>query len=407
MMGNFGATLADRLSTKEGADEMNSLAGKVIFDRLREAAFSSGLLNMRPIQPSECQISEGTDTFHKIEFIEPNSRAMTMNFTANSRVRIIRAERAAMSFYTIASEIFQKTEQQLAIYRDIPVSQILEQNTLKDMQEIRDHGFLTHCESAVQAMQQEANSATVTSLNPTTIAAGTVVEFSIIKGEYARTASVNNAVPFSLQRPDLMRLKQTMSGIRMKPHTVVIPEVDLNSVDAWTLEDMGDKNQSETMYSGFTGNMLLGLKIVSTIKTDILRPGNVWLFAAPHFLGRGYLLNKTKFYVDKKYNVISWQAWEDLGMLLLNVNGVKKLELYSGDSSSLDADGIRSSILPKAERDLGAANNRVAEGVRFPQIEALLSPDSSPEVREDRLGHTPGLFLFHGASCKHTPTSST
>lgn len=373
MMSDFGAGLAERLSTPDGQAKMADLSGKVIFDRLREVSFASPLLNMRPIGVDECQISENTDTFTKVEFMEPNSRAMTMNFRADSQVRIIKADRAFMSFYTIASEVFQKTEQELQIYRSIPVSQILEQNTLKDMQEIRDHGFITHCEAAIQAMQAEANGGTAPILNATTLQGATPpVEFAVIKGEGARSASVNNAVPLTIQRPDVANMKKLLSANRLEHSTLLMSAPDLDGLDSWTLEDNGDRIQSETVVEGYKYNKLLGLKVIKTIKTDILRPGNVYLFTAPQFLGRFYLLNKTKFYVDKRFNVISWQAWEDLGMLLLNVNSVKKLELYSGDASANDSNSIRSSVLPKAERDLGAKNNRVAEGVRFPKVVSIL-----------------------------------
>jgi len=376
----MSAGLAERLSSPDGQVKMADLSGKLIFDRLREEAFSSTILNMRPIGLDECQLSENSDTFVKMEFIEPQSRAMTMNFRGDSTAEIMRASRAFMSFYTIASQMWQKTEEEMQIYRSIPVSQILEQNTLKDMQELRDHGFLAHCEAAVQAMQKEANGGSTTTLNSTALQGGSPpVEFSVVKGESARNAvGTPNATALLIQRPDFVALKQKLSANRLEHAVVLISAPDLDGVDAWTLEDTGDRVQSDTYTTGFKGNMLLGLKVIKTVKTDMLRAGNVYLFTAPQFLGRFYLLNKTKFYVDKRFNRISWQAWETLGMMLLNVASVKKLELYSGDATSLDADSIRASVLPKAEGALGAKNNRVDEGVRYPQVYSVLPSPPSP-----------------------------
>lgn len=370
---SLGGSLLDRLQTADGTQKLADLSGKVIFDRLREVSFAAPILDLQPIGLDKLQISETSDTFTKPEFIEPSARAMTIGFRGDSRTQIMRGDRAFMSFYTIASAVWQKTEQELQIYRDIPLSQLLEQNTLKDMQEIRDHGFLIHAEAAVQALQQEANNGTVTSLTSATLQSATPpVEFSVVKGEYARNAvTTPGAASFNLQRPDLVALKKMMSNNRLEHAQLLVSAPDLDSVDAWTLEDTGDRVQSDTYTTGFKGNMLLGLKVIKSIKTDILRPGNVYLFAAPNFLGRFYLLNKTKFYVDKRFNWISWQAWEDLGMLILNVAGVRKLELYSGDATANDVNSILTRVSPKAERELGAKNNRVAEGVRFPQVQSV------------------------------------
>ena len=53
---------------------------------------------------------------------------------------------------------------------------------------------------------------------------------------------------------------------------------------------------------------------------------------------------------------------------LINIAAVRKLELYSGDATSNDTDGILSSVIPVNEEDLGAVNNRVDQGLSFPQV---------------------------------------
>ena len=112
---------------------------------------------------------------------------------------------------------------------------------------------------------------------------------------------------------------------------------------------------------------------MKTIKTDILRRGNMYVFTDPKFFGKFYVLNQTKFYIDKKFNQISWQAWEDIAMSVINVAAVRKLELYPSDATVNDTDGILSSVIPVGETDLGALNNRVDQGVRFPAVSQYLS----------------------------------
>ena len=371
-MADFASAFIDKIATPDGQAKAAEQGGRFIFDRLRERAFSRSILDAKPIRRDQCQISETHDTLVRLEFVEPGARAMPIAFRSTSDAQMIRMDRAAMGFYTIASPIFTKFENELQVYGDIPITKIIEDNSLKDMEELEDHGMLIYAESAVQYLQAESNSAaTSPTLNATSLNSATPpAEFSVAKGELARRMTTNSAAPLALQRPDIVTLKTMLTDNRLRGAQLLITESDLNSVDAWTLEDMGDKMASETMVDGFKANTLLGLRYVKSIKNDMLRRGNVFLFAAPDFLGRFYILNQTKFYVDKRFNVISWMAWEDIGMLFLNIASVKKLELYSADATANDADGLRSRLTPKPVKDLFAKNNRVAEGGRYPAVSA-------------------------------------
>lgn len=145
-------------------------------------------------------------------------------------------------------------------------------------------------------------------------------------------------------------------------------EVDWDDLLQWTVEDFGDRLQSETAVDGYKYNTLLGRAYIRTVKTDILRAGNVYCFTRPEFFGKFYVLNNSKFYIDKIANMITFQAWEDIGMGIINIAAVRKLELYSADATSNNADGLLANFIPVAEDALGAVNNRVDTGLQFPQV---------------------------------------
>jgi len=356
-----------KLASAEGKEKMAEYGGSYIRDRLREVAFSRKVLPPEQVTRADCQRSVNHDTLVKIIDIEPKSRALAISFRGQPTARFIRGSRAEVAFYTISSEIFQKTEQELLAY-DMPVTKIIEENSVKDIQEIEDREFTIHTEAACQALQQEANGGTVTSLNKTTIAAGGVVEFSIRKGELARSAPTNDQTVRPIQRPDLVNLFKMLDGNRLRSERMLMTEVDWDDILQWTLEDQGDRVQSETTVEGYKYNTLLGRSYIRTIKTDILRPGNVYIFTKPEFFGKFYVLNNTKFYIDKIANMITFQAWEDIAMAVLNIAAVRKLELYSGDATSLNVDSILANVIPVDEDALGAVNNRIDSGLKFPQI---------------------------------------
>jgi hypothetical protein len=358
-----------KLNSSEGKEKLAQYGGAYIRDRLREVSFARKVLPPEQVTRTDCQRSTNHDTLVKIVDIEPKSRAMAISFRGQPTTRFIRGERAEAAFFTISSEIFQKTEQELLAY-EMPITKVIEENSVKDIQEIEDREFLLHIEAAVQALQTEANGGTPTALHNTTVVAGSVVEFSIRKGELARQTGVgDNAVVQPIQRPDIVNLFKLLDGNRLRAERLLMTEVDYDDVLQWTVDDNGDRIQSETTVDGYKYNTLLGRAYIRTIKTDILRPGNVYVFTRPEFLGKFYILNNTKFYIDKVANLISFQAWEDISMLIANIASVRKLELYSGDANpTTNADGLLANFIPRAEEDLGAVNNRVDQGLKFPQV---------------------------------------
>jgi hypothetical protein len=358
-----------RLDTQEGKDKLAELGGSWIRDRLREVAYSRHVLPPEQVTRADCQRSVNHDTLVKIVDVEPQSRAMAITFRDQPTARFIRAPKAEVPFFTISSEKFEKTEQELLAY-EMPITKVIEDNSVKDIQEIEDREFTRHIESAVQALQAEVNG-TGTAYNATNIRAGSpsAQVVSVVKGELALAANGTDFLVRPVQRPDFVELFKLLDNNRLRSERMLITEGDHDDVLQWTLEDFGDKITSETVVDGYKYNTLLGRKVVRTVKTDILRPGNVYIFTAPQFFGKFYILNNTKFYIDKIANVITWQSWEDIGMGIINISAVRKLELYRGSVKPGDVDTGSEAKLPKSEEDLGAENNRVDAGLHYPAVE--------------------------------------
>lgn len=359
---------SQKVATAEGKEKVSEYGGTFIRDRLREVSFSFKVVPPIRVNRADCQVSVNHDTLVKIVQLEPQSRAMSISFRGQPTARYIRAPRMEAAFYTISSEQFQKTEQELLAY-DMPITKIIEENSVKDMQEVVDRTWLIHVEGACQAMQYEANGNVYTPLTASQIGGAGVVEFSIRKGELARTAATDDATVRPLQRPDIVNGYKMLDGRRLRAETTLLTEVDFDDVLQWTVEDFGDRLQSETAVDGYKYNTLLGRAYVRTIKEDILKPGNIYFFTKADFFGRNFILNDTKFYIDKVVNLITFQAWMDLASCVSNVASVKKIELYSGNANPNAGDQtLISNFIPVEESALGAMNNRVDQGVRFPVV---------------------------------------
>ena len=359
---------SQHVGTADGKEKIAQHGGTFIRDRLREVSFTGKIIPAEPVTRADCQISVNHDTLCKIVHVEPKSRALSMSFRGQPTARWIRGARCEVAFFTISSEMQQKSEQELMVY-DYPITKVIEDNNVKDLQEIVDREFIINCDACVQALQKEANGNVVKSLNASHIKAGDVVEFSVRKGELARAANTNDVTVRPLQRIDLVNLFKMLDSNRLRSERVLMTEGDWDDLLAWTVEDLGSKLQSETAVDGWKWNTLLGRAYVRTIKGDILRSGNIYCFTRPDFLGKYFILNQTKFYIDKIANMIHFQAWMDVGMCLVNIASVRKLELYSADATSNNEDGKLDNFLPVNEDAIGAENNRVDAGLRFPVVD--------------------------------------
>ena len=347
----------------KAAEEM----GAFVQDRLREEMFAGKILTQKTVTRADCQVSENHDTLVKVVELEPRSRAMVMSFRGEPGAEIIRADRVFVGFVNIMTPMFQRTEEELMAY-SFPITKVVEDNSLKDMEEVVDREFILHGESAVQALQTEANGSAL-AFTASAVRAGTVIEEAIVKGERARNAITDTMVVNFPMRPDFVRLFNLVDGRRLRLERVLMGETDFNGLLTWTAEDLGANGSTETAFEGWKSNLLLGRSYVRTIKTDILRPGNIYGFTKENFLGRHYLLNAAKFYIDKKANVLSFQAWMNMGMCFVNIAAIRKLELYSGDAnpSTASANNL-ARVTAVSESQIGAPNNKVDKGLRFPAV---------------------------------------
>ena len=365
-------------NTSSGREKLAAYGGEFIRDHLREEAYCRKIMNARGIDPNACQVSVNHDTLVRIEEVEPQSRAMSMGFRGEPTARYIEAPRFAIGFFTISSEKFEKVEQELLAYR-MPITKVIEDNTAKDIQEIEDREFTVHQDSMVEFMQDEVNAGavafTTTNVNGGLVLGGLdtavgdpTIRGAKIKGTLALAAAVDDFVVRPVQRPDFINLAKILIQKRLQPERILLTESDWSDILAWTTEDVGSQIQSETVVDGYKYNMVLGLKVVRTIKNNILREGNVYIYAAPEFFGFFYILNETKFYIDKIANRLMWQAWEDIGMGFGNISAVAKLELYSGSVTPGAVTAGFAARVPVEEEDILVTNNKVAGGGVFPEV---------------------------------------
>lgn len=360
-----------KLDTAEGKTKTAAYGSNFIRDRLREECFADHILPPVPITRAECDKSQYHDTLVKTVDIEPNSAAMPVTFRGSARARVIRADCFSIPFFSIETEHFEKTEEELLKY-DMPVTKLIEDNCSKDMQAIKDREFLRHLETAVQWMQTEVVTEPTTKFNGTFAAANPSLCKSIVKGAGAKAALDQTSMePEPVQPTDITDLFKLFvkNGTYLRGDRFIITEPDFEDMQDWQIEEFGDKVKSEVIVDGYKYNTLKSRKFIRTIKTDILREGVIYAFTTPDFMGRSYTLVPVKFYIDKVGNKIIWWAWTTIGIGLGNIASIRKCELFPGSVRPTATDTGYANRLPKSVEDLfTVVNNRVASQGVVPYV---------------------------------------
>lgn len=386
---SFNSSIMEKMDQGSGREKVASVLGTWTRDRLREVCAVDKILTPRDITPADCQVSLNHDTLVRIENIEPESRALAITYRGMPTAKFIRAPRYAIPFYMIASEMIQKTEEELMAYRDMPLTRIVEDNVIKDMQEIKDWTTLNHFEACVQAMQYDAYGGAFTALRASTYA--TATKHSVFKGRNAVLRGLDDFVINPLIKPDLVTMRKALSDFnrtsvstggrsrRLELDKILITKTDFEDMNNFTLQDLGDRVTGEVVENGWKSPTIMGIKFITTIKTDIFKPGNIWGFTSEEFLGKSYVLQRAKFYVDKVMNVIKWASWMHVGVGIGNVAGVIKLELFGGSVVPTATDVGFEVVMPLSKDNLFSKNNKVDES-QTPGYPAVLLPGTVPAL---------------------------
>lgn len=349
-------------------------------DKIRERSVGRKIMTPRPIALEDCTVSLHHDQLIRIEALEPMSRAMSFSFRSEPRARYAYASRFAVGFYKIGSERVEKSEEDLMVYAKtgLPIYQLIEKHAVTDIEEIEDWYWVLFSEAAAQANQTAlaVGGATV-GLSVRNIKAGTVTEVSIAKGTVAMEldstddADIGYTV-YPLQKNDFTRLGQLFVGeddARLQLDTVMMTEHDALQMQNWTDRQLGQK-VGDVAIGGFTYDTVGGWKYVRTLKTSVLRIGNVYGYTKPEFLGFWYILREPRFYLDKEVDFIRWESWLLEGVGFGNIASVRKIELYPGSvTPGLESNAVLARTRrPRPQAQLGTENNRVALGQWTPVV---------------------------------------
>lgn len=395
------------MDSQINADEFNSLFGEAISrggdalektaevtgtyiqDKLRENSFARRVLPPQVVTTAELTRNTSNEGLSYIDDIEPDSLAMQINMRGEPSKTYIEAKRYEIQFTTISSDKFQKSESELRSYR-MPLTKVLEQNTVKDIQEQEDKIFMDHVRTAVflatrrrmntlidrgivthegddlqQSTGKNFNSkyAFASYIYTRNVAnagaSGAVGAGGAIESPDTSPASHSWDPAFGTTHPNYNPVNAVFSNFlvststefdrnvlrdmmkvqparEMKGRVFLLHEVDWTDTIAWSDPEAGLEITSEIVRDGYKYTTVGGYTFVTTVRDnpDIVQPGQMFSFPAPEFLGRFLLLEGTRFFIDKRGRFIEFEAWEEVGMGFGNIKGIGSM-LLSGASMKM------------------------------------------------------------------------
>ncbi|MCK5613637.1 hypothetical protein KAR91_67855 [Candidatus Pacearchaeota archaeon] len=281
------------LETSEGQEKIAAEGSAFIRKKLREVSFARKIIQPEYVTKADLQRSVQHDGLTKIVDIEPDSKAMTINFRGDADYNYIEGERYEINFNMVSSENFQKTEEELLAY-EMPLTQVIEQNSLLDIQKTEDESFLAAIDAAI------------------------ATEGSAITGSYESDGSI--------KKDDFRKLFNVLDGIELKTEVLLMDTTMYNRLFLYDATTVGDAVGSETFVNGYKYDTLFGRRLIVSNKVGLL--GNkIYGFTAQEFLGNFCVLNDIKFWVKKEKNIITFSSYESIGIGIGNTKACSVMTL--------------------------------------------------------------------------------
>jgi len=276
-------------------DDLHKLAAEgssFIRAKLREVAFSRKIVNPQYVTKADLTRSVNHDGLVKIVDIEPDSKAFAINFRGDAEYNYIEGERYEIPFYVVSSEDFQKVEEELLAY-EMPLTEVIEKNSVLDIQKIEDTNFLTAVDAAI------------------------TVQTSSVSGVYT-----SGTIP----KTAFKDLFDVLDGNELESKLLLMDRKMWNRLFLYDATVVSDAVGAETVVNGYTYMTLFGRRLVVSNKTDLL-DNKIYCFTDQEFFGQFLILNDTKFWIDKKKNMITFAAYESIGFGIGNTKACARLDL--------------------------------------------------------------------------------
>ena len=259
--------------------------------KLRQESFAREILPPQLLADDEIDRDENTDLPKKIVEIEPDSTATFVPFKGTGRRTWFKGPRYAVYFGKVESQHFTKSKFELMTYQN-DIRKILTDNSVKDMADQEDERFYETLDAIMLA-------------NPSQVIDS--VGFNVA----AIVDGVRNLISRKIPVGKMLMTEELYMEALKLPATAI-----------------GDQVATRHYDEGLTGeNKLWGIPVVTTIKNDIVKNDEIWLFGPQNYLGNFFLLQDATLYIEQRADMIEFWSYSAPGIGIGNTAAITKVQI--------------------------------------------------------------------------------
>lgn len=212
----------------------------------------------------------------------------------------ISGKRYRVMFDRIVTPRFTKDVDELRTY-DMDIRQVLSDNAIKDMLAEEDGKAI----ATVDTLLVGANSV----LPLTGVAQWITISGGVTRDNFADALKVMPSTPMHLETS-----------------TVLVNNITVKDFMKWGRDEVGGDLAQEILQNGFAERSLMGVRVLVTIKTDLVANGAMYMFAEPTKMGKFYALEDSTMYIDRKAYMLEFFAYESVGSCIANIAAIGRVD---------------------------------------------------------------------------------
>ena len=280
--------------------------------RVREDGFWRKILT--PVQVSNSDLTRQVDTDKNVIVVdmEPNSpAAVSVPYGTLPMNKYIKGSRYRVMFDRILSPRLTKDISELRNYH-MDIRQVLSDNIIKDMLAEEDGKAIRAVNSLLVGQNQVMPDTGVAQWRK-------INNGGINRESWADSLSILPSTPSHLS-----------------PATMLLNNVTVLELYKWGRNEVGGDLSEQIARKGFAETVFMGVNVLVTIKRNLVPDNTVFQFADPKFVGKFFVLEDTTMAIEKKFFLIEFFAYQEIGSCIANVASVARVD-FAGARTNIYA----------------------------------------------------------------------
>lgn len=280
--------------------EAQDIANDYLRAKAREDIVSYAIIGDEPITQddldTQVDIEEPTKIFEKEPYTPP---CVSIPFGTQSEAIEITGNRGLVVEGVVGTPHMRKDKFKLMTYKN-DIRQILTDNLLYDIGEEIDMSFFAMVDEALGGSAD-------TSLS----VAGDVALWQTISG---------GLTPETWAQ--MMKIMPSADS-RFRSSTVVMNQVRAYDLLAWDSTELSDNLLEQLNKRGWVAEEFKGVKLIITIKNDVVEDDEIYMFAGEDKVGKCYVLDDVTMYPKAEGRMLEWWSETVTGMTIQSIGCAK------------------------------------------------------------------------------------